>query len=204
MVGGLPEPKQNQDKCSRYLPAFGGLSNVDKVKYYSGIGSRQTPPDVLKQMQEFAFQAAKKGYVLRSGAAPGADSAFEQGCDDVQGKKEIFLPWRNFNHNPSTLYPPTQEAIDLSVNVHPAVQFLKHPVKLLIARNMHQILGSDLNTPVDFVICWTHDGCESHETYGKKTGGTGSAIALASQNHIPIFNIQNPSRYIYAVECLLQ
>lgn len=46
------------------------------MKYYTGIGSRQTPKDILKLMEDIAFKLAQKGYILRSGAAGGADTAW--------------------------------------------------------------------------------------------------------------------------------
>jgi predicted Rossmann fold nucleotide-binding protein DprA/Smf involved in DNA uptake len=60
---------------------------------YAGIGSRETPPDVQKLIFDIADKLAKKGYVLRSGGADGADLTFEAGCDNSNGLKEIFLPW---------------------------------------------------------------------------------------------------------------
>lgn len=171
--------------------------------YYSGIGSRKTPPDILQQMIEFGITAAKQGAVLRSGAADGADSAFEEGALLGGGWTEIFLPWKEFNQHPSTLFPPSTDARKLASTVHPAWSRLSNPAKLLIARNMHQVLGYSLKSPVQFVVCYTPDGCESHYTYGPATGGTGTAIKLASMNGIPIFNLAIPNRLAYAKEYLL-
>ena len=170
---------------------------------YAGIGSRNTPPSVIQDMRLFAYHAAKKGWVLRSGGAPGADSAFEQGCDNANGMKEIFIPFADFNYRKSTLYPPSPEAHNLAKTIHPVYNRLSIRSKALIARNMHQILGADLDTPVDCVVCWTSDGCESFLTYDRNTGGTGSAIALASLHGIPVFNINTNDRFIDAVEFLL-
>lgn len=50
----------------------------------------------------------------------------------------------------------------------------------LQARNSYQILGLDLNTPSNFVICWTKNG--------KGSGGTGQAIRIARAYNIPIFD----------------
>jgi hypothetical protein len=154
-------------------------------------------------MEEFAYIAAKHGYMLRSGGADGADAAFEQGAMNSGGLMEIFLPWEGFNHNPSTLFPPTADAYKLAATIHPNWARLSRPAKLLVARNMHQVLGLTLTSPVDFVVCYTSDGCESHETYTHRTGGTGSAIKLASLNNIPVFNIANTDRYIDAIEYML-
>lgn len=157
--------------------------------YYTGIGSRKTPPNVLKQMEALAVRLADDGYTLRSGAAPGADTAFEYGCDDANGRKEIYLPWKMFCDNPSPLYIQHPDCFRIASEIHFAWPYLKPAVRNLMARNVHQVLGKDLNTPSDFVICWTPDGCNSFDGYTSKTGGTGLAIALASIKNIPIFNL---------------
>jgi predicted Rossmann fold nucleotide-binding protein DprA/Smf involved in DNA uptake len=54
---------------------------------YAGIGSRSTPPETLPLIESIAARLAEKGWVLRSGGADGADSAFEKGCDQKQGTK---------------------------------------------------------------------------------------------------------------------
>lgn len=164
------------------------------MKAYAGIGSRETPQEVLNDMELFAFLASRH-LLLRSGAAPGADTAFEKGCTKGAGASKIFLPWKNFNKSGSSLYQVHPTALALAENVHPHFKHMRRPVKLLIARNMHQVLGLSLNDPVEFVVCWTKDGCESHQTYNpSKTGGTGSAIALASKCNIPVYNIFNQGR----------
>jgi predicted Rossmann fold nucleotide-binding protein DprA/Smf involved in DNA uptake len=60
------------------------------MNYYAGIGSRQTPEDVLKIMKTIGSFMVHKDYILRSGAADGADTAFEQGCDAENGKKKFI------------------------------------------------------------------------------------------------------------------
>lgn len=172
-------------------------------RLYTGIGSRKLPNLVIDQMTRFGNLAAKLGWTLRSGAAHGADAAFENGCDFYKGNKEIFLPWKGFNNNNSNLIAPSEEAHKLASEIHPRYDYLSRGAKLLVARNMHQVLGFDLNTPVEFVICWTPDGCESHETYCDTTGGTGTAIALASTRNIPIFNITSEARYQEAILYML-
>jgi hypothetical protein len=171
---------------------------------YAGIGSRTSPEDVLHQMREFSFQAANLGWTLRSGGADAADKTFEVGCDDANGKKEIFLPWRGFNHNVSPLYTPSADSFRIGAEIHPAWQYLKEPQRKLIARNMHQILGKHLAVAVKLVVCYTPDGCESYKTYSQKTGGTGTAISLASLNNIPIFNLKNEGRAEQALEFITQ
>ena len=56
------------------------------TKFYTGIGSRQTPKDILNLIEDVAFKLASKGYILRSGAAKGADTAFEDGAKAYANK----------------------------------------------------------------------------------------------------------------------
>lgn len=144
---------------------------------YAGIGSRETPIELKNDIKTIVEHLNKRGYVLRSGGAPGADSFFEE----YSLKKEIFLPWRGFNGNSSLLFNPTPEAFTLAQKYHPNWGRLSYGAKKLMARNCHQVLGLDLKTPVDFIICWTKDG--------KATGGTGQALRMAEDLKIPVYNL---------------
>lgn len=155
--------------------------------FYTGIGSRETPKDILKTMTQLAKDLDLIGYTLRSGGADGADDYFERGAT----RKEIYLPWKMFNNNPSPLFKVSQEAIALASEHHPAWDKLKDPVRKLMGRNATQVLGLELDTPSDFVVCWTPDGCESHLKRTAATGGTGLAITIASKRGIPIYNLAN-------------
>ena len=163
------------------------------LKLYSGIGSRQTPEDALKLMEQIGEYLAKRGWVLRSGAAPGADAAFERGCDRVDGAKEIFLPWKNFQKHPSPLYfngqpcaAMKEEAYKLAEKYHPAWNNVWGGATKLIARNGFQVLGFDLATPVVVVVCWTPYVWEP----GVKAGGTAQALRIAHDRGIKILNLK--------------
>lgn len=158
--------------------------------YYTGVGSRTTPPDTLAYMQRIASWLRLMGYVLRSGGADGADTAFEQGAS---GQSHIYLPWPGFNGRVSCELPrPSVAAYTLAAEVHPAWSRLTGGPRALHARDCHQVLGNDLSTPSDFLICWTPDGCIDDATRSKNTGGTSTAIVLASRRAIPVFNLQRP------------
>lgn len=146
---------------------------------YAGIGSRETPQNILLLMQQIGLKLLSKDYILRSGGAPGADSAFETYIP--KDKKEIYLPWKNFNNNPSELYTISQEAIDLVYMYHPCARNLSSGAMKLMARNGYQVLGKDLKTPSKFIVCWTKDG--------EASGGTGQALRIAVDYKIPVFNL---------------
>lgn len=147
-----------------------------KSLIYTGIGSRETPAEVLGIMTKLARWLAKRGWILRSGGADGADKAFEKGAS----KKEIYLPWAGFNGSNSMLTEATKDALNLAPQYHPAWDRLSEGAKKLHARNCHQILGVNLDTPSSLVICYTKDG--------KGQGGTGQALRLAKDYNIPIFD----------------
>ena len=159
------------------------------MKTYSGIGSRRTPSDVMFDMTYIASNIQNL-YTLRSGGADGADAAFEMGVSN--GNKEIYLPWKGFNKNPSMLYAdPSPDALEVAKRFHPRWTSLSSAAQKLMARNVYQVLGKDLISPVDFVLCWTPDGCECQKTRGKDTGGTGQAISIAEYWGIDVINMKN-------------
>ena len=163
------------------------MQKKTSLKAYAGVGARKTPPEILQSMCEIAEHLAQCGYQLRSGAADGADSAFERGCDRAGGSKQIYLPWKGFNNHTSRLYPPTAEALQIAQRYHQAWHGLRSSVKKLMARNSYQVLGHDLTTPVQFVLCWTPDGATTKTS--RQTGGTGQAIRIAAAHDIPVFNL---------------
>lgn len=161
-------------------------------KSYAGIGSRQTPQNVLSLMKRIAYELATQGWCLRSGAAQGADQAFEMGCDAIQGQKEIYIPWRGFEQRHGReivvdrgVLPNLEEAFNLAQRMHPMWHRCSQGSKKLHTRNIYQILGRDLESPVRVVICWTKKG--------KREGGTGQALRLADAMGIEIHDLGLPS-----------
>lgn len=159
--------------------------------YYAGIGSRITNRHIMERMRQLAIRLASCGYFLRSGGAEGADTAFEVGANCGGGQVELWLPWPEFKGRSGVGLFPTAEHIAIAATLHPVWHQLPRYAKYLHARNVGQILGHDCQSPVQFVICWTADGCESEATRTKHTGGTGTAIVLAHRHNIPIFNLYN-------------
>ena len=155
-------------------------------KIYAGIGSRETPEWAIGTMKRLGVYFASSGYVLRSGGATGADSAFESGCDEANGKKEIYLPWQNFENNKSDLFRLSECVVQLASEFHPHWNKCSSGARKMHSRNCYQVLGIDLETPADFIICWT-----------KGTGGTEQALRIAKFFNIPIFNLYE---YMWKIE----
>lgn len=151
-------------------------------KYYAGIGARATPEKTLALFTQMAGRLEERGFILRSGAADGADFAFERGVKS-EDNNQIFLPWAGFNGSNSLYDAPSTDAFIMAAEFHPAWNRCSSAAKKFHARNCHQILGSNLIEPVLFVVCWTPGGAV--------TGGTGQALRLAAYHNIAIFNFGN-------------
>lgn len=160
------------------------------MKAYTGVGSRSTPASIQDLMVAIAVRMAVDGYVLRSGGADGADSAFEKGCDIAGGTKEIYIPWDGFNDRSSTgtgvIAGVDRNALLMAESLHPAWSACKQGAKKLHARNCYQVLGRALDAPSRLLICWTPNGSGS--------GGTGQAIRLALRSGVTVHDLGNPDR----------
>jgi hypothetical protein len=174
--------------------------NMERIKrkkvYYAGIGSRDTPQDILKIMEQLALCLGKNNYILRSGGSPGADTAFERGAKKAEAKFEIYLPWSKFQDRAGKNYIDVRnldsfdQAKKIASKNHPNFAELSPGSKKLIIRDTYQVLGEDLENPTEFVVCWTPDGCITDRDRSRETGGTGQAISIASKRGIPIFNLK--------------
>lgn len=190
---GITIPEMPEDATYDMLLCDSCYNEHSMANYYCGIGSRATPKDILEQMRGIADVLARAGYILRSGGAQGADTAFADGSDN---KKEIYMPWKDFNgidsSAPCYIYPPTKRAIEIAKQFHPAWNRCSQGAQKLHARNSHQVLGKDCNTPSEFVICW-HPG----------SGGTMQAVRIAKHYKIPVYNLAENDDQM-AVETVLR
>lgn len=163
---------------------------------YAGIGSRETPDDVLALMEEVGCSLAVQGWTLRSGNAPGADQAFARGHlrTGWVGTIELYLPWGGFEaeaiegwESAIKRAAPQPEAYWISRRFHPNWAALKAGGRALQARNVHQVLGVDVLNPMlsKFVVCWTPGG--------RGSGGTGQALRIATYYEVPIFDLAIPT-----------
>lgn len=166
--------------------------------YYTGVGSRDTPKDQCDVITNIAALLSSHGYILRSGGAEGADTAFEQGALQhlVRSPKQridIYLPWDGFEGRKKSLnyFVPEQvpaviwdDAVRIAKEVHPDWAACKKGAKTLHTRNVFQVLGHTLDNPSKFLICWA-----PVDKHGDATGGTATAWKLAKQRGVKCFNL---------------
>ena len=181
-------------------------------RFYTGIGSRETPKSILALMEEIAFFLCDARWVLRSGAAPGADSAFERGAllarpryGGANRPIQVWLPWPGFEDRPEgngwDYLVGSSKDTEIAERFHPAWDKCSQGARKLHTRNVGQILGQRIvnygseNDPDPevyeyrepksrFVICWTEGG--------RGQGGTGQALRIARHYGVPIFDLGLP------------
>lgn len=155
------------------------------LRFYIGIGACATPPEVLALMTRAAFALLKRGYVLRSGHAIGADSAFERGAGSAA---QIFLPVPGWRGSVSTFHVGTfgaelwGRAREIAAAHHPAFAGFSRLVQDLHTLGVFQVLGPTLDSPSQFVLCWTADG--------EASGSTGQALRIAAAHGVSVYNLQ--------------
>lgn len=145
--------------------------------YYTGIGNRDIPNGISTLIERIAIYLEECGYILRSGGAPGSDSAFEHAVSNKENKI-IYLPWNGFNGRIGFI-DFSDEVYLIAKEHHPYWDNLTASVQKLMMRNVYQILGEDLNTPSMFVVCYN----------SKENSGTAMALRVAKSYDVPIYNL---------------
>jgi hypothetical protein len=198
----VPTPIQPiSDIDNSNKPVLNSLPNKSSIPTmtYAGIGSRQTPQEVLNKMTEVAKYLDGLGYTLQTGFTfkdkntgldeEGADKAFSDGAQN----KILFGPSgirKTINGETSVdTYNPnvTTKSTDVVKEVHPAPEKLSPGALKLMARNTNQIFGKNLDSTVDFVIFYAP---ETNNPLRPK-GGTGQAVEMARRKGIPTINLAN-------------
>lgn len=161
------------------------------------IGSRRIEHPEYRVLVNAAKYLCNQDFCITSGGAKGADSAGEEGADMVHGSKLIYhLPNRVTTRNydikevQDIMNENRHKALLVAKDMHPAWEKLSTHVKELMTRNVFQVMGHELDNPVEFVVCYTSDGAEESTT--QETGGTGQAIRIANRMNIPVINLGAP------------
>jgi hypothetical protein len=163
------------------------------AKVWAGIGSRETPKQIMDKMVKIAYHLGQKDYWCRTGAARCADQAFGVGKPD---KTILYLPWRKYEETwvdtvtkvgaKIGCFEPTVDALSIAKDYHPGWSVCSVGAQRLHGRNSHIVLGKQLDSLVQFIVYWAlTDG------YGNPLGGTGQAIRIAKSYSIPTYNLND-------------
>ena len=127
---------------------------------------------------------AQKAYSKAVDLGLAKESQFEVYVADQYNIRRSTLPRRHLaTVRNKDLISETER---IASEVHPAWDRCNEWARGMHSRNCHQILGYDLQSPVDAVICWTPDGAV--------VGGTATVIRIAMKYDIPVFNLGVPDK----------
>ena len=122
---------------------------------------------------------AQKAYSKAVDLGLAKESQFEVYVADQYNIRRSTLPRRHLaTVRNKDLISETER---IASEVHPAWDRCNEWARGMHSRNCHQILGYDLQSPVDAMICWTPDGAV--------VGGTATALKLSMKAGIPVFNL---------------
>ena len=185
-----------------------------RVPAYAGLGARQPPPDVQDLLRRAAAFLAARGWMCRSGGAPGAAAACEAGAlaglrAGAPGGLTVYLPWPTFGRGQraylalgargaglrvAVLGEPRPAAFARAARHHPDWTRLALGDRARHARDVHLLLGPGLDAPAAFVLCWTADGALGPPAApgADAPEGPGPALRLAAARGIPVLNLARP------------
>lgn len=184
---------------------------------YTGVGSRETPPDVLILMRRIGYVMAMKGISLRTGEADGADHAFYKGvidANDIHGvkfKNEVFVASAPKEYHyvndvvdifRSDLMPSfaIQEFRETAIMIRGSWDDLSLFGAKCHIRNVAQVLGGDGKSPSRGLICWAKPVNPIKVTDSKMryvVGGTNTAYCTAILHNIPVYNLHELEHRVY-------
>lgn len=183
-------------------PTSMGRRFPDKVNAL--VGSRRAPEHMIQLAVMIGRQLAQRNVKMLSGGAPGMDDAFERGYRSERRIDlcSIILPQTKFNgrrHDGKVYFSITDwysndlmvYADELVREIHPHYDALDGFSYWAHMRNCFQILGHDLESPVNDVIYWAPYSGE------EVSGGTRTAVMLARMFDIPDWNMASPEDMNY-------
>jgi len=165
--------------------------------YIACVGSRETPPEVLRWMERMGAAIVEAGYHVVSGNAAGADQAWVRGANSIDPTMvRLCLPWADYEaaaihpRNAVTILddetPRGRRYFDRAEAVHDAWSRMTPGGQRLHARNAMIVDGALT------VFGYTNGG----------SGGTTSAFKIAELLGITTYNVRNPSVRLGVMEII--
>ncbi len=173
--------------------------------YFTGVGSRETPPVILQVMELIGEVLCTLGWCGRSGLAPGADRAFYYGAQRSPAFHQIgfenYLPndWY-FNREKFGYIKPNSDRMIFNAQAFKDVYDRAQAMALaargswnglvqsgieLHTRNAFQVMGRTLDTPSRFTVLWA----EPIGRQGKVRGGTNTANVISQKHGVEVLNL---------------
>lgn len=168
--------------------------------FWTGVGSRRASSENRPTMTAFAQAMSAKGAFFRSGAASGPDTWFEEGVPS--GLRRLYVPNRSYGKRQSSEIIVPKEAnlmrwmraCSIAEGLHPLGRQMNQDLRELMGLSVFQVLGDDLKTPSQFLVCDAPDIV--YDNAGRVVdvdGGTGMAVRVAVLHNVPVYHLAVPS-----------
>lgn len=171
-------------------------------RFVAIIGSRATPADAIRVLEDTGECLCGLGVAVSSGDAEGADRAGVRGAmrsswwPDIGAR--VYLAWNGVRHEDgfkrwadnkiyfdASQFENYEEAQALALKARGSFAGLKRGGIAMHSRNPYQVLLDNLATPVASVVCWAKPTGKK----GNVSGGTGTAVRIALDHNIPVINL---------------
>lgn len=160
-------------------------TDMSLYKPYACTGNDDAPPEIKQKFIEIVKMLENNGYTLRTGGMEGIEEIVENSVT----KKEVHLPFRDFNGKQSRFTYNSDRAYAIAKKFHPTFDGLSKGAKCFLAKNARLILGNNMTSPALFLLTWTEDGAISSRDRTARTGFAGHPIAIAAGVGIPVINL---------------
>lgn len=158
------------------------MSKIKRTyKTFAACGEWELPEDVMAELTAIAEELLQEKYIMRLDGNPGACEAFLNACE-YEEDMELYIPWENFNDHETGHHKVTAGALEQAFLHHPDwTQVGDEDARLEIGRYSYLILGKDLKSPCDFLICYSDQGKAESDDIAQ-------VIRIADSNLIPVFD----------------
>lgn len=178
-----------------------GLQRFNRT--FTVVTHDEVPGEVIILIEQLAKLLNSKGFTYRydgNKQDKGAGIAYEA----AKSRSEIYLPWKGFNKDVTgKLNKPSEKAYGYAAGIHKGFNKIPAPVKAIVARNVHTVLGENCDTPINLLITYTSDGAEVNaDVKYKTTGPIGFFINASEAVNTPVFNLKNSTAKERIVEFL--
>jgi len=172
-------------------------------KYFTIVfhkGDDAIPPEIEKKFVDISKILMAKGFMLRYNGDQ--EPFINQVLDIDLARVEMYLPWKSFNTSITPkMKRPNEKAYHVAAYYHKAFKKLPNPVRAILARDVHVILGENVDNPIKLMLCYSPDGAETIKQIDyKKTGNISFSISICDVLGIPVFNLKNEDAVSRLVE----
>ena len=156
---------------------------------------KDTPDGVLREIATVCREMDDRGFTVRW-HSPGKGKMDQNHLIDNVKKKEIVLPWKDFDKDDGAMtgdYFVNVRGTALAKKLLFGYDNMSEFVQKINTHEIHMAMGKFCGERALCLLTWTPDGCQRHTDASKETGYRRSMIRICNIYGIPVFNFQRES-----------